>query len=132
VIAVEPVSDTKAGSKKGGSDTKKGDNAKKSNDTASKVTADANGKDTAAKQDTNGKGKPDSKFGGQVRSGSDYYRKWDQFADQAEKEVDQDDAAPAAAKVAAPSAANGRGAGDAAQPAGMGSVWAVMPGCRTC
>ena len=33
----------------------------------------------------------DSKFGGQVRSGKDYYQAWDKFADKALTEGDSDD-----------------------------------------
>ncbi|KAJ9530651.1 hypothetical protein QJQ45_014808 [Haematococcus lacustris] len=79
----------------------------------------------------NGKAvKQDSKFGGQVRSGSDYYQKWDKFAQTAAAEEDQGDSSSSRSQTAGqqgsqpnPAAAAARVPGtQGARPQGLSST----------
>ena len=58
----------------------------------------------------------DSKFGGQVRSGKDYYQAWDKFAEKASAAGDSDDeeAAPQKASVPKPHSKEATGVASAA------------------
>lgn len=46
--------------------------------------------------------KPDSKFGGQLRSGPDYYQKWDKFAEEEVKKITEEEINPDPRAVKAP------------------------------